>query len=421
MTKIPSETVENISKTDNGKYLKIKTVDNKIKPIGQEMKSIGKTETVPDDDNEDKIVWIEMKNFAKLPIALLMVKTVSKIQRKKLPTKDKSTKSTTEKVLIVPAPKISDNFFHCLDSDHPILLKLKEKFSNDITKHRNDQSKLFKCKCKKTNEYRIIKVINLKNSRKNLNELALNKELEILNLLKNVRNDFLIRIYDYQIEQHWLLITMEFANGGDLANYLNQHGPLNETLACHWFTQLCQGLSFLHQELKFAHRNIQIENIFLQNKMAKLANFLRAKRSWNEKMEQEILAETDCGQLPYFSPQKIKVQINGLKYNPFADDIWAMGVVLFIMLHNHFPFKQTNNEELLEAQQNYHNYLKQFLIKYPLDLNDFQLKLFTLNEKDRITIDEILCHRWILRKKLPIYFQTKTRPKIFQSIKQTKS
>ena len=51
---------------------------------------------------------------------------------------------------------------------------------------------------------------------------------------------------------------MEFAANGDISGYAKKHNGITEQLACKWFYQSASGLSYLHEVLKTAHRDIKL-------------------------------------------------------------------------------------------------------------------------------------------------------------------
>ncbi len=51
-----------------------------------------------------------------------------------------------------------------------------------------------------------------------------------------------------------------------------------------------------------------------------------------------------CGTPNYMAPELIKKE----EYDGFATDIWACGVVLFMMINGQFPFWGQNDSELFK-------------------------------------------------------------------------
>ena len=79
----------------------------------------------------------------------------------------------------------------------------------------------------------------------------------------------------------------------------------------------------------YIHRDIKPENILLfENNLVKLCDF-----GWCVKL---TLAQrtTFCGTFEYMAPEMIKKNLYGKEI-----DIWALGILLYEMIHGHSPFR----------------------------------------------------------------------------------
>ena len=75
-----------------------------------------------------------------------------------------------------------------------------------------------------------------------------------------------------------------------------------------------------------------------------------------------------------------------------------MGVFLFAMLNNKFPFHFGDAKKMIKEQTDKKFIESRFTKDFPQDLKDLQMKLWEVHEKDRITIRDMLQHEWIKRK-----------------------
>ncbi|KAI2800488.1 hypothetical protein RDWZM_009154 [Blomia tropicalis] len=213
--------------------------------------------------------------------------------------------------------------------------------------------------------------------------------------LQEVKHEHVIAVHDIIRADNKYFIFLEFANGGDITGWLKKNnGPMAESLACYWFTQVSRALQYMHDEHKMAHRDIKIDNVLLHNNRAKLTDFGFARNAYDLDRHAAILSGTFCGTQPYYSPQLVQRR----RYNPFAADCWAMGVMLFAMLNNKFPFHFDNDKTMLAEQLNPDHLATRYVKKFPADLRDLQEKFFIVEEKNRITMAQVLEHPWILRK-----------------------
>ena len=247
----------------------------------------------------------------------------------------------------------------------------------------------------KTNELFAVKVMNLEKCKKAFKEIFLPREMAAM---IEVSHQNVIQLYDIIKSNKRLFLFMEFASNGDIAHFLKKNGPIKEQKACIWFQQVSDGLNYLHTEVHMAHRDIKIDNILLDDKyVAKLTDFGFAKESYDLETSKVILSETYCGTEPYYSPQIVKKE----KYNPFLADSWAMGVVLFAMLNNKFPFhfgKQYGPEGMLKEQLDPKFISTRFIKDFSKHVKDLIQRLFDPDEKTRLPMREVLRHKWIREK-----------------------
>ncbi|KPM04352.1 serine/threonine protein kinase-like protein 5 [Sarcoptes scabiei] len=243
----------------------------------------------------------------------------------------------------------------------------------------------------KSGEEIAVKVMDLAKVGDKFKQKFLPRELAAL---IGIKHEHVIYIHDIIRANHKIYIFMEFANGGDITSFLQKNGPISESLTCYWFTQISHALYYIHEELKIAHRDIKIDNVLLHNNVAKLTDFGFAKESWDNLMNKPILSETFCGTEPYYSPQIVARK----PYNAFCADVWAMGVTLFCMLNNKFPFHFGDQKKMF-AEQVDTNFIKtRYIKKFPSDLRHLQEQFFEYSETDRITMRQVLRHPWILRR-----------------------
>ena len=252
---------------------------------------------------------------------------------------------------------------------------------------------VFKAKKEKSGEAAAVKVMDLTKLSHRFKEKFLPREMDAL---KQASHPHIVRIDDIFRSNKRIFIFMEFVGGGDAAEYLKKYGALNESKACKWFTQILEALNYLHNHLFIAHRDLKIDNILLTEDMqnTKLTDFGFAKEAWDPINNCVILSDSFCGTEPYYSPQLVKK----VKYDPFKADVWAMGVVLFALLNNRFPFHFGKPDDMYREQTDERfltTRITKTLSKHCLDLIK---KMFELNENRRLGVNDVLKHKWIKEK-----------------------
>ena len=145
----------------------------------------------------------------------------------------------------------------------------------------------------------------------------------------------------FKDKKMFLNIVMEYADDGELSTKIKEKrksgGAFTEDEILNYFTQICLALKHCHDR-KILHRDLKAENVFLTRKgLCKLGDFgisrvLNGTRS---------RAKTLVGTPFYLSPEI-------LCNNPYnmKSDIWALGVLCYIMLSGKPPFKGSSKDEI---------------------------------------------------------------------------
>jgi 5'-AMP-activated protein kinase catalytic alpha subunit len=79
-------------------------------------------------------------------------------------------------------------------------------------------------------------------------------------ILKTVRHPNIIQLYEIIETSKQLYLIMEYANGGELFDYIVSHQRVNEPEACKFFQQILSGVEYLHK-LNIVHRDLKPENL----------------------------------------------------------------------------------------------------------------------------------------------------------------
>ena len=132
---------------------------------------------------------------------------------------------------------------------------------------------------------------------------------------------------------------MEYAQGGELFDYIVANQRVKEPEACNFFNQIIAGVEYLHK-LNIVHRDLKPENLLLtHDKFIKIVDFGLS----NTYKTGETL-KTACGSPCYAAPELIK----GLEYNGQKADLWSAGVVLYCLVCGHLPFEDQNTQSLYQ-------------------------------------------------------------------------
>ncbi len=93
---------------------------------------------------------------------------------------------------------------------------------------------------------------------------------------------------------------MEYAEKGELFDYIVRNKRLNEKEACRFFQDLINGIEYLHRK-KICHRDLKPENLLLTNDgRLKIVDFGLSNTYKNDE-----LLKTACGSPSYAAPEMI--------------------------------------------------------------------------------------------------------------------
>ena len=194
-----------------------------------------------------------------------------------------------------------------------------------------------------------------------------------------------------------MYIVMELCPNGELIEVLFYPGmPFTEPITRFVFAQILEGLKSVHQE-GLVHRDIKPENILFDNEWnIKLADFGFATLSSGR--EGNGLCQTNLGTAGYKAPEIYA----GVPYNGQEVDLFAAGVILFIMLNHNPPFTEADprNPYYKRLYQNPQAFWKAAAAAKPegyfsTDFQDIINKMLALDPQNRLNMQQIFEHPWM--------------------------
>lgn len=205
-----------------------------------------------------------------------------------------------------------------------------------------------------------------------------------LSILRRLDFPFISHFYSLVETDKFFFIVLEYVDNGTLLTFLNKKRRIEESEALPIFVQLASCIDYLHNVLHIVHRDIKIENILLDKFYnARLIDFGMSKIFQDEDPNFHTL----CGSYPYAAPEIFKKA-------PYTKsvDVWSLGVVLFSMTVGRMPFMSKSFPHLIKKIVNQEP-------KYPSDISeellDLLKKMLTKDPELRITIEEVLNHKWV--------------------------
>lgn len=200
--------------------------------------------------------------------------------------------------------------------------------------------------------------------------------LEILNEItihKKLNSNYIIKIYEYHFHKQQMMIIMEYAEKGDLEQFIKRYKRYNKKLSekniLKILSHISLGIKHLH-EANIIHRDLKPSNILIdKNYNFKIADFGVSKVLGNRFK----LAYTCVGTPYYMAPEVIAN--NKIGYS-FSSDLWSLGCILFQLITYNYPFSGRN---MIDLSNNIKRIIPYF---YKIDIPKYRILIRNLLKKD---------------------------------------
>ena len=230
-----------------------------------------------------------------------------------------------------------------------------------------------------TKEKVAIKILNKEKIAKETDLSKLEREIRILKLL---RHDNIVHLYNVIETNEYLYLIMEYIKGIELFDFINIRHYVNEAESCKFFQQIISGIEYL-AKIKVVHRDLKPENLLISNNgTIKIVDFGLSNTYFDDN-----LLLTACGSPCYAAPEMVK----GQEYSGVSVDIWSSGVVLYAMLCGCLPFEDNDNDVLYKKITEGKFVIPDFLSD---DAVDFLHGLLNIDPQKRYNIQQIKNHPW---------------------------
>ena len=215
-----------------------------------------------------------------------------------------------------------------------------------------------------------------------------------INIMSILDHPNIIKLYEVFEDDKFFYLIIEYCDGGELLHRIrerNEKGnPYKEKEIAEIFKEIISAIAYCHDN-NVVHRDLKLENILFINKdensEIKIIDFgistiLEKKDNKIKKLKSKI------GTVYYMSPEILKGSYTELC------DIWACGVILYIMVFGFPPFNGNNDKEIYES-------IKKGKLEFPCKISKNLKDLFNnmlCSEKTRFNAKQVLDHIWIKKK-----------------------
>lgn len=252
-------------------------------------------------------------------------------------------------------------------------------------------SKCYKCCRKSDGKEFACKVIDKRQVEMKFSGLLDQFNIEI-KVLRALNHPNIIHLEDTFETNERIYMVMELMNGGELFDYVVDKGTLSEEEAASIVRKIISAVQHMHR-LNIIHRDLKPENLLLTSRdgqpEVKLIDFGLAKV-----MEEEV-ASSFLGTKGYLAPEMLQRH----SYDK-AIDMWAVGVIVFVLLCGCLPFDDDSSRISSESAAR-----KKFALRFPkwasglsASAKDLLHNLLEIDPKRRFTADQAMNHPWVIGK-----------------------
>ncbi|XP_031557992.1 serine/threonine-protein kinase DCLK2-like [Actinia tenebrosa] len=209
-------------------------------------------------------------------------------------------------------------------------------------------------------------------------------------IMRKCRHPNIVRLFEDYDTPTDIYLVMELIKGGDLFDAISSSVKFTENVAKTYFRDMCKALAYLHKQ-RVVHRDMKPENLLVHERangqaILKLADFGLA-------VEVKAPLFTVCGTPTYVAPEILEEEGYGLKI-----DMWAAGVITYIMLCGFPPFRSAkrDQDELFDLiQAGDYEFLSPYWDPISEDAKDLISHLLVVEPHKRYSAEKALTHKWV--------------------------
>ncbi|TRY73098.1 hypothetical protein TCAL_00900 [Tigriopus californicus] len=267
---------------------------------------------------------------------------------------------------------------------------VRQKFDilNEIG--RGKFGKVMKCRKKENGEQFAAKFVlcSTREERRNVE-----REVEIMNLLKSSK---LLQLFDaYEMDRTEMCLVTEYIGGGELFDrVIEDEFVLTERACVCFMKQILEGVSYIHHQ-EIIHLDLKPENILCLTKTGnriKIIDFGLARKFEPLKKLQVLFG----------TPEFVAPEVVGFEPISYATDMWAVGVICYVLLSGLSPFMgDTDLETMANVTIAEYDYEDEAFDEISEDARDFMNRLLVKEKEKRSTASNCLKHKWIQQLESP--------------------
>lgn len=242
----------------------------------------------------------------------------------------------------------------------------------------------------KTTKERVAVKIMAKSRDSKKIEIEKNRVYHEVNIMKTLRHKNIVQQIDFFEDDRNYYSVLEFIEGGELFDRIAAKQFYNENDARNVVHDVLSAMQYCHSK-NIAHRDLKPANLLVLSREddshVKIADFGLAKE-----YDAHNILKTQCGTPAFVAPEIISRE----SHYDSECDMWAIGVVTYVLLAGFLPFQDDNIRNLFKK-------IRKGEFTFPPDafdavsdsVKDFIRDLLVVDPKARLTAAQALDHAWM--------------------------
>ncbi|XP_029370686.1 serine/threonine-protein kinase DCLK3 [Echeneis naucrates] len=211
-----------------------------------------------------------------------------------------------------------------------------------------------------------------------------------LSLLGSLCHPRIVRLVAYHHTHTHSYLVMELVSGGDLFEAISERGKFPEADAGLMVSDMSEALNYIHCK-SIVHRDLKPENLLVEHVAADICRLKLGDFGLAMVVTEPVF--TICGTPTYVAPEILCETGYGV-----AVDVWALGVILYILLCGFPPFlsRDRDQEELFQLiKQGQINFLSPYWDPISEEARGLVRALLQPDPTVRLTAEQTLLHPWV--------------------------
>ncbi|XP_029976954.1 serine/threonine-protein kinase DCLK3 [Salarias fasciatus] len=158
-----------------------------------------------------------------------------------------------------------------------------------------------------------------------------------LSLLGSLCHPRIVRLFAHHHTHTHSYLVMELVSGGDLFEAISESGKFSEAAAGLMVSDVSEALSYIHSK-SIVHRDLKPENLLIEQAAAGVCRLKLGDFGLAMVVTEPVF--TICGTPTYVAPEILCETGYGVEV-----DVWALGVILYILLCGFPPFRSRDRDQ----------------------------------------------------------------------------